>query len=154
MKAARKNCSSSLSDLFQPRDVPEAEALLYDQAVLVAELKGEGLVDTYNKLCYERLGELYEVPPEQRMSYIRDEVQDPSMIWGAGIYNSFRQREHDRRDFWVAQTMGLTVKECGVPCRKCKMLTVVMWFLYTRSADEATTTFFNCMSCNAKWREN
>lgn len=47
------------------------------------------------------------------------------------------------------QTMPTTT----VKCEKCGYNEAVYWQLQTRSADEASTTFYRCKQCKHTWRD-
>ena len=40
----------------------------------------------------------------------------------------------------------------NVDCPKCDNKEAIWWMLQTRSADEPTTQFYRCTSCNHTWR--
>jgi DNA-directed RNA polymerase subunit M/transcription elongation factor TFIIS len=40
----------------------------------------------------------------------------------------------------------------GVKCGRCKTTDVSFSFLQTRSADEGTTTFCECLQCGSRWK--
>lgn len=46
-----------------------------------------------------------------------------------------------------------TLPTANVGCEKCGNNEAVFWELQTRSADEATTTFYRCRKCGHTWRD-
>jgi DNA-directed RNA polymerase subunit M len=46
-----------------------------------------------------------------------------------------------------------TMPTATAHCEKCGHNQAVYWQLQTRSADEATTTFYRCKKCNNTWRD-
>ncbi|MDC8437487.1 MAG: transcription factor S [Candidatus Nitrosotenuis sp.] len=45
-----------------------------------------------------------------------------------------------------------TLPTIKIECEKCGHDEAVWWMLQTRSADEPTTQFYRCSSCNHTWR--
>ena len=46
-----------------------------------------------------------------------------------------------------------TMPTATAKCEKCGHNEAVYWQLQTRSADEATTTFYRCKKCKFTWRD-
>lgn len=46
-----------------------------------------------------------------------------------------------------------TMPTTNVRCEKCNNNEAVYWQLQTRSADEASTTFYRCRRCGQTWRD-
>ena len=46
-----------------------------------------------------------------------------------------------------------TMPTTNVSCEKCGNNEAVYWQLQTRSADEASTTFYRCKRCGHTWRD-
>jgi len=46
-----------------------------------------------------------------------------------------------------------TMPTATAKCKKCGHNEAVYWQLQTRSADEATTTFYRCKKCKFTWRD-
>ncbi len=54
----------------------------------------------------------------------------------------------------IEEPFGLeTMPTANVNCEKCKNNEAVYWELQTRSADEASTTFYRCKRCGHTWRD-
>ena len=157
MEINRCRVKKQLVSLLPVDQIDEVEQLLYDQSVVCVEYKGGELIKSYNKLCYERLGELADVPPEERLRYIREEVPDPQLVWGSGAYQSFRRKELDRREFIVDHSMGMTVKrgDRSLKCRdrKCASTVIAVTMDQTHAGDEGMTSTYECVECGNKWKE-
>jgi hypothetical protein len=153
MQQERSSIKTQLVRLVPSQQVVAAEQLLYSQTVQCVDLKGGDLLTSYRKLCYERLGELYDEPPENRMAYLQDGITTCEKVWGGHAYEVFRQKEQERREVQVSHSMGMTVQKGTVPCRNCKSLSTVIWFEQTRSGDEGMTSFHQCLECGKISRE-
>jgi DNA-directed RNA polymerase subunit M len=46
-----------------------------------------------------------------------------------------------------------TMPTASARCEKCGNNEAVYWQLQTRSADEASTTFYRCRKCKFTWRD-
>jgi DNA-directed RNA polymerase subunit M/transcription elongation factor TFIIS len=155
MEKERRFIRKQLERVFSKDQISSAEKVLYDQSITCAELKGGDPIITYRKLCYERLGELFEVAPENRMNYLLEEVADPTLVYNFPMYLSYRQKEEERREFLVSHSMGMTVQRREINCTNpgCNCTSAAIWLEQTRSGDEAMTCFIQCMGCGKRRRE-
>jgi DNA-directed RNA polymerase subunit M/transcription elongation factor TFIIS len=47
---------------------------------------------------------------------------------------------------------NIALSDDGVKCGRCKTTDISFSFLQTRSADEGTTTFCECLQCGSRWK--
>src|SRR5208282_6576237 len=138
MEKERRFIRKQLERVFSKDQIPAAEKMLHHQSMICVELKGGDPAITYKKLCYERLGELFDVAPEERMAYLREEVTDPSLVWNFPAWRSYREKEEERREVLVSHSMGMTVQRREIKCTNpdCDCTSAAIWLEQTRSSDE------------------
>lgn len=71
--------------------------------------------------------------------------------WNHPLFHSF-QRLIDEEDLFL--TLPIEIEEGVNECPKCKGRRTFSYQQQTRSADESTTTFLNCVDCNTSWLSN
>jgi DNA-directed RNA polymerase subunit M/transcription elongation factor TFIIS len=125
------------------------EELIHAQSKDLAGDDEDDLISVYEKLAFERLGEIKMFSTsEEAMEYLRKEKET---LWESSIYSSYKHKEMARRYF---QTLSSTQgNKSGIKCRACKKENVSFYIWQNRSADEGSTTFYTCMSCGNKWSE-
>lgn len=65
-------------------------------------------------------------------------------------WDELKKKHREEQKFLYEQKLAaMTTKYV---CSKCKKKRVTYYELQTRSADEPTTTFFNCLDCGHRWR--
>ena len=98
--------------------------------------------------------------------YIAQQTMSPEQLQAMRDKKYSREREivfslptmkklHDNMVLSAATYLEnkMVIDESTVPCKKCGDKKVMLSSRQTRSADEATTTFFACFGCGHKWRE-
>ncbi len=61
--------------------------------------------------------------------------------------------KHENTDIIVIDDPSMEAS-VEVECRNCnKVVQAAQWQVQTRSADEASTTFFRCVECSNTWRD-
>jgi transcription elongation factor S-II len=65
-------------------------------------------------------------------------------------WDDLKKKHREEQKFLYEQKLSaMTTKYV---CSKCKKKRITYYELQTRSADEPTTTFFNCLDCGHRWR--
>ena len=66
---------------------------------------------------------------------------------------SIRHSEMEKTVIIEDENQVETMPTVAAQCEKCGHNEAVYWQLQTRSADEATTTFYRCKNCKFTWRD-
>jgi len=102
--------------------------------------------DSYigNKTLHKRMLKYNEFPPHM-LPYMQ-------------YHNVFPERWKDiidknQRRFKAAYEIKLVAMSDMITCSRCKSKKVSYYELQTRSGDEASTLFMNCLICGKKWKQ-
>jgi transcription elongation factor S-II len=82
----------------------------------------------------------------------------PHMLPYMQYHNIFPERwkdiiEKNQRRFKAAYEIKLVAMSDMITCSRCKSKKVSYYELQTRSGDEASTLFMNCLICGKKWKQ-
>ena len=82
----------------------------------------------------------------------------PHMLPYMQYHNIFPERwkdiiEKNQRRFKAAYEIKLVAMSDMITCMRCKSKKVSYYELQTRSGDEASTLFMNCLICGKKWKQ-
>jgi len=82
----------------------------------------------------------------------------PHMLPYMQYHNVFPERwkeiiEKNQRRFKAAYEIKLVAMSDMITCSRCKSKKVSYYELQTRSGDEASTLFMNCLICGKKWKQ-
>lgn len=82
----------------------------------------------------------------------------PHMLPYMQYHNVFPERwkeiiEKNQRRFKAAYEIKLVAMSDMITCSRCKSKKVSYYELQTRSGDEASTLFMNCLICDKKWKQ-
>ena len=82
----------------------------------------------------------------------------PHMLPYMQYHNIFPERwkdiiEKNQRRFKAAYEIKLVAMSDMITCMRCKSKKVSYYELQTRSGDEASTLFMNCLICGKKWKK-
>lgn len=75
---------------------------------------------------------------------------DKEIQWRSTTYTPFRIAEEEEDQFRITP---FEIEEGVIEC-KCGSKRTISFQKQTRSADEGSTTFAQCVACGAKWRHN
>lgn len=92
----------------------------------------------------------------QRM--VKKKEFTPHMLPYMQYQNIFPERwkdiiEKNQRRFKAAYEIKLVAMSDMITCMRCKSKKVSYYELQTRSGDEASTLFMNCLICGKKWKQ-
>ncbi len=98
------------------------------------------------------LGMLYLYRNEsekEKVLKIIDCLYNKKIGWKHPLYQSFQQKQEEV-DYFMETPFE--VEEGVIECLKCNGKYTFSYQRQTRSADEMSTTFSQCMTCGNKWR--
>jgi DNA-directed RNA polymerase subunit M/transcription elongation factor TFIIS len=89
---------------------------------------------------------------------IKNKEFHPHMLPYMQCHNIFPERwneiiEKNQRRFKAAYEIKLVAMSDMITCSRCKSKKVSYYELQTRSGDEASTLFMNCLICGKKWKQ-
>ena len=89
---------------------------------------------------------------------IKNKEFTPHMLPYMQCHNIFPERwkdiiEKNQRRFKAAYEIKLVAMSDMITCTRCKGKKVSYYELQTRSGDEASTLFMNCLICGKKWKQ-
>lgn len=92
------------------------------------------------KSTYKFLKEVYEIENINSKIVFENEIFDDN------------RTNYEKEISFVRDKIKM--KFSDMPCRRCNNKTVIQTSKQTRSGDEGVTIFYNCVSCEAKWRQS
>ena len=95
---------------------------------------------------------LKTVKPEEFLSMPHHKMFDLCNMRSKVEISDTRQRARMIRLQELKKTNLTTSKDSGIKCSRCKSTDIIFSFLQTRSADEGTTTFCECLQCGSRWK--
>jgi DNA-directed RNA polymerase subunit M/transcription elongation factor TFIIS len=110
----------------------------------------------YLTLCYESLGMLVagaraHVPTQEVVRSILRTVNGRAWGWNHPMFTDAVAMEEEQIGF---ETNPFEVEEGVLECSRCHSKRTISFQRQTRSADEMSTTFAQCVDCGKRWRHS
>ncbi len=102
-------------------------------------------VETYNQYIYQTIGDIIG---GLALKSVLENIKNNKIGWKHSCYEEVENRMKEQDDFIVNP---FTVSEGVLKCNKCNSERVFSYTKQTRSGDEATSVFSQCVNCKAKW---
>lgn len=106
-------------------------------------------------LVYETINLLKTVGFKSTFDFLIDISETPNLnskvIFENRIFDKNRS-SYEKEISYIRDKIKMSFSD--MPCRKCNNKTVIQTSKQTRSGDEGVTIFYNCVSCDAKWRQS
>lgn len=124
--------------------------------------KSQILIDTYiniSRSIYSNLKkDSYIGNKNLHKRMLKNKEFHPHMLPYMQYHNIFPERwkdiiEKNQRRFKAAYEIKLVAMSDMITCSRCKSKKVSYYELQTRSGDEASTLFMNCLICGKKWKQ-
>lgn len=124
--------------------------------------KSQILLDTYiniSRSIYSNLKkDSYIGNKNLHKRMLKNKEFHPHMLPYMQYHNVFPERwkeiiEKNQRRFKAAYEIKLVAMSDMITCSRCKSKKVSYYELQTRSGDEASTLFMNCLICGKKWKQ-
>ncbi len=108
--------------------------------------------DEYLNLLYESLYLLKHKNQSktENIKLLLTAIFDKQMVWNNQVYTEYREKIEEQDNFLIKP---FEIEEGVLEC-KCGSKRTISFQRQTRSADEGSTTFAQCIKCGAKWRHN
>jgi DNA-directed RNA polymerase subunit M/transcription elongation factor TFIIS len=101
--------------------------------------------ETYNQNLYQVIGDIIT---GMTLKSILENIKSNKIGWKHSCFEEVENRMKEQDDFIVNP---FTVSEGVLKCNKCNSERVFSYTKQTRSGDEATSVFSQCVNCKAKW---
>lgn len=129
----------------KPSNVQLVEKYIYNHT--------KGDTDAYMNLLYESM--LYLSPTGAKTSTttlksLIVELFNERVEWNHAVYADYRHKIEEEDNFALNP---FEIEEGVLEC-KCGSKRTISYQRQTRSADEGSTTFAQCVECGTKWRHN
>ena len=109
------------------------------------------LLETYQKLAYQKLGEVLTGTKVQRKQVL-EEVEGGIVGWDSQAFTASRQK---RQEMLSRNLVKPTASKGVYQCKKsCGSDDFIIWSVQMRGGDEGMSTFRQCCKCGARGREN
>ena len=137
----RKLVSNALAD-------KKLEKLIYDMCKNISNKDKMEIGDVYNKLAYEKLGEIIENP--DKLESIKKDLNEINIGWDSTVYEEYINIESKENSDHVE---GIKVEKSAFKCnnRKCGSNETYYYQTQSRSADEGSTTHVVCSKCGSRY---
>lgn len=86
----------------------------------------------------------------ETMRQIVEQLYSRQTRWNHDVYSPFKKRQEEEDNFRLSP---FEIEEGVIEC-KCGSKRTISFQRQTRSADEGSTTFAQCVQCGSKWRHN
>lgn len=111
--------------------------------------------EEYNEFLYHTIGILMCTPHEDKRKCIQmilTQLHTGSFtVWNQPIYSHYKNLEYEQDEFL---NNPIEVEEGVLQCSKCGSKRTISFTRQTRSSDESTSVFAQCVECKQKWRES
>jgi len=104
--------------------------------------------DMYKSLLYQTCN---DISNKLKLNDIYKNLQDKHVLWKHVNFNIVNTQIQDQISFIETP---FEVEEGVLDCKKCSSKRVFSYSKQSRSADEPSTTYAECVVCKSKWQYN
>jgi len=124
------------------------EKQIFDTCKRISKEEDIELEYLYNKITYEKLGEIIENP--NLIKEIKDDIKNNILDWDSVIYKDYRDDMLKENSDHIE---GVKVQKGAFKCNnpKCRSDETYYYQSQTRSADEGSTTHVVCSKCGCRY---
>lgn len=151
-KLKRAAITNILKTKLGAKNAANYEKSIYDMAARIAATIDEDVIATYERIAYEKCGELMVTSSKDQRDHIFQDIKTDIHGWESAVYAP--QREKQIRFNQKLKDKGKLVKGAFY-CRdkvRCKSDECYSYQSQTRSSDEGMTTFVICSKCGLRYR--
>ncbi len=108
--------------------------------------------EEYMDVLYECVDALYtsEMKKSETVKRLVTDLYRHTFQWNHPVFDTFHRQMEEENEFILNP---IEIEEGVLEC-KCGSKRTISFQRQTRSADEGSTTFAQCVECGAKWRHN
>lgn len=119
-----------------------------------ASMKHDAYEDVYRDQIYENVCYLMEhTSSKKAISELVRNLYKNGLFWNHDLYGEYVRVHAQQEEEDVFLTNPLEVEEGVIEC-VCGSKYTISYQRQTRSADEGSTTYVECVECGKKWRFN
>ena len=154
LKSARESTLDRLTALCEGdgETAQQVETQLYEKIVKPdTRLPWEKLqqLKTYNLASYLIFYDFNSTPGlSNALKKAKQNIELGRIGWNHDFFKQIREEVHEIRE-WIKNP--IEIEEGIVTCKRCKSKRVFSYQKQTRSCDEPSTTFNECVKCGDKW---
>lgn len=145
-----KGISILSSVLKNTQNIDCLEKYIYEYAKLHS--KSSDLENIYNQLLHDCIYLLKSTTTKksETMKILLVQISENKVCWNSPWFEEYRKQIEEEDKF---MTTPFEIEEGVLEC-KCGSKRTISFQKQTRSADEGSTTFAQCVECGAKWKHN
>jgi DNA-directed RNA polymerase subunit M/transcription elongation factor TFIIS len=132
------------SILKNPSNIKTLEKYIYN-TVQDNEDDIEIFQNEYKRNLYQVVGDILS---GTKLATILSTIKEEKIGWKHPCFENISNRINEQNEFIVNP---FNVEEGVLKCHKCGSKRVFSYNKMTRSSDESTSTFAQCIACKAKW---
>ena len=145
MDELRMKSKTALSHIFNnQKNIIIFEKNIYDSSLKNLK-KYENFEDIYLYNIYQFI---YDFKQKNNPKELLEEIKAGKIHWQNNYFNVMIDNEIEQDNFLIRP---IEIEEGVLECKKCNSKRVFSYAKQSRSADESTSTFAECVACKYKW---